>query len=365
MRKISVADPVIGEDELRLVTEAVKSGWVSSAGKYIPLFEKNFAKFCGAEHGVAVSNGTVALHLALVSLGIGRQDEVIVPTLSYIATANAVSYTGAKPVFVDSEEPTWNIDPAKIEEKITERTRAIIAVHLYGHPADMDRILKIAKKHKLFVVEDAAEAHGALYKDKPVGSLGDVACFSFYGNKIVTTGEGGMLLTDDKRLAERMRFLRNQAQSPSKRYWHGEVGFNYRMTNLQAALGVAQTRKIKNTITKKRKIARLYAKYLSDLNLVLHPEARWARNVYWMYSVLVRGGKTRRDRVMERLAREGIETRPFFYAIHTLPPYRQKGDYGVAERLSNQGINLPSSPRLTQEDIEYIAQTLKEVLKHA
>ena len=248
LKMIPIAEPLLEEEELNNVMEAVKSGWISSKGKFIPEFEENFARYCGVKHSVATSNGTVALHLALATLGIKEGDEVIVPTLTFIATANAVRYTGAKPVFVDSNPDYWCIDPEKIEGAITPKTRAIIPVHLYGHPCDMEAIMAVAKKHDLYVIEDAAEAHGAEHKGRKVGSFGDIACFSFYGNKIITTGEGGMCLTDDEILAERMRILRDHGMNPGKRYWHDIVGFNYRMTNMQAAIGVAQLEKIDRVI---------------------------------------------------------------------------------------------------------------------
>ena len=240
-----VAEPRFGDAELRYVSECVLTGWVSSAGKFVKKFEDLFAAFCGTKFAVTTTNGTTALHLSMLALGIGPGDEVIVPSLTFISTANAVTFTGAKPVFIDSEPYTWNIDPVGIEKAITSRTKAIIPVHLYGHPADMDPILEIANKYGLAVVEDAAEAHGALYKDKKVGSLGKIGMFSFFGNKIITTGEGGMIVTDDQKLAEKLRILRDHGMDPNKKYWHDRLGFNYRMTNLQAAIGVAQVKKLK------------------------------------------------------------------------------------------------------------------------
>ena len=254
--KIPIAEPDIGQEEIRNVTEAVKSGWISSKGQFIKDLEEQFARYFNVNFGASTSNGTSALHLALDALGIKMGDEVIVPTLTFIASANVVKYTGARPVFVDSHPDYWCIDPEKIEEKITDRTKAIMPVHLYGHPCDMDPIVRIAKKHDLFIVEDCAEAHGAEYRGKKVGSFGIISCFSFYGNKIITTGEGGMCLTNDKELAEKIRILRDHGMSPEKRYWHDVVGFNYRMTNLQAAIGVAQLAKLDKFIEKKRKIAR-------------------------------------------------------------------------------------------------------------
>jgi perosamine synthetase len=346
---------------MKYVTDCLRSGWVSSLGEYITMFEKKFSHYCGCGFGVSCSNGTVALHLALSALGIKEGDEVIVPSLTFIATANAVHYTGAKPVFVDSEPSTWNIDPDKIEEKITKRTKAIIPVHLYGHPCNMNPIMDIAKENNLYVIEDAAEAHGAEYNGKKTGGIGDLACFSFYGNKIITTGEGGMLVTNNEEIAKRSKLLRDQGMSKEKRYWHEIVGYNYRLTNLQAALGVAQLERIDNFIEIKRCNARLYNSFLKNVRgVVLPPEEEWAKNVYWMYSVLVEKefGITR-DQLMKKLMDLGIDTRPFFYPINTQPPYyRDDDECRVSEELSVKGINLPSSVKLRKKDIEYVARAI-------
>lgn len=359
--EIPVAEPCLGEEELQNIIEVVKSGWISSIGKFIGEFEQKFASYCGQKYGVATSNGTVALHLALKALGVEEGDEVIVPTLTFVATANAVTYCNAKPVFVDSHPDYWCIDPEEIEEKITRRTKAIIPVHLYGHPCDMKPIMDISKVHNLYVIEDAAEAHGAEYRGKKVGSFGDISCFSFYGNKIITTGEGGMCLTDNEELAERMRFLRDQAMNPNKRYWHDAIGFNYRMTNLQAAVGVAQLEKLDGFIERKRQIAYWYAEELKGLQekglIKLHPEMPWAKCVYWMYSVLVENEN--RDNLMKKLEERGIGTRPFFYPMHVLPPYQTKKRYPVAEELSKKGVNLPSVLDLNKEDVRYIIEIIR------
>lgn len=365
---IPVAEPCLGEEELENVVEAVKSGWISSKGRFIEEFEKRFARYCGVKYGIATANGTVALHLALKALGINRGDEVIVPSLTFVAVANAVMYCNAKPVFVDSHPEYWGINPEKIKKKITAKTKAIITVHLYGHPCDMDPIIEIAERYGLYVIEDAAEAHGAEYKGKKVGSFGDIACFSFYGNKIITTGEGGMCLTNDERLAEKMRILRDHGMKPNKRYWHDLIGFNYRMTNLQAAVGVAQLRKLDEFIKKKRKIAKWYAeelKVLEERGLIkLHPEMPWAKCVYWMYSILIRDqANISRDDLMKKLEEKGIETRPFFIPMHLLPIHKRGERFPVAEKLAREGINLPSSVRLNREDIGSIADCLKRFLK--
>jgi len=368
MYKYPVAEPEIGEEELKNVIEAVRSGWVSSKGKFIEEFENLFAKYVGVKYGVATSNGTAALHLALATLGVKSYDEVIVPDLTFAATINAVLYVGAKPVIVDIDPKYWCLSPDSVRKAITSRTKAIIPVHLYGHPCDMDEIMEIAEHYGLYVVEDAAEAHGAEYKGRKVGGFGHIDCFSFYGNKIITTGEGGMCLTNDEELAERMRILRDHGMDPRKRYWHNVVGFNYRMTNLQAAIGVAQLSKIEEFIEKKRRIARLYAEELSSIEgITLHPEMPWAKCVYWLYSILIdekKAGMTR-DRLVKKLQNYGIETRNFFYPLHEMPPYREYANfsYPASSDISGRGLNLPSSVKLNEEDITYITQKIKEAFK--
>jgi perosamine synthetase len=298
----------------------------------------------------------------LAALGIGNGDEVIVPTLTFIATANAVTYCNAKPVFVDSHPSYWCIDPDKIEEKITENTKAIIAVHLYGHPCDMDKIMDIARKNSLYIIEDAAEAHGAEYKGRKVGSFGDVSCFSFFANKIITTGEGGMCLTNDEELAAKMRILRDHAMNPNKRYWHNVVGFNYRMTNMQAAVGVAQLEKLDRFVEKRRRIAQKYHSLLQGIRGVTLPlEMPWAKNVYWVYSILIEDDfGINRDELMKRLEERGIETRSLFYPMHILPPYQNDERFPAAEELSRKGISLPSGGKLEEEIIE-VASAVKDL----
>lgn len=360
---IPVAEPDLRGNELQYVTDCVTTEWVSSLGKYVGAFEERMAALCGRRYAISVCNGTAALHLALVVLGIGPGDEVIVPSLTFVATANAVTYTGATPVFADSEPEYWQLDPQKLERLITPRTKAVIPVDLYGHPVDMDAILAIARRHNLYVVEDAAEAHGALYKGRPCGGLGDLSCFSFYGNKVITTGEGGMILTDDPGWYERARFLRDHAMSPTERYYHPEIGFNYRLTNIQAALGLAQVERMDEFVRRKRENAALYAEHLRDIpGLTLAPEAPWAKNVYWMYSVLV-GPEfpLSRDALMAALRQRGVDTRPFFRAIHTMPCHKRQETLPVAEDLAARGINLPSSVKLTPEQIAYVAQQIREL----
>ncbi len=359
---IPVCEPNLGKKELEYVTDCIKTNWISSKGKYITDFEEKFSRYCGAKYGIATCNGTTALHLALASLGIKSGDEVILPTFTMIATANSIMYTGAKPVLVDSEPETWNIDPTKIEEKITNNTKAIMVMHTYGHPVDMDPVLEIARNHDLCVVEDAAEAHGAEYKGKRVGALGDASCFSFYANKIITTGEGGMVITNDENIAEMARLLRDQAFEP-KRFLHRYIGFNYRMTNMQAAIGAAQMDLIDESVETRRRNASLYNSLLRDVNgITLPPEAPWAKNVYWMYTVLVEDSfGMERDRLMAYLKEKGVDTRSAFYPIHIQPVYAKhyKGEkYPAAEELGRKGVNLPSGNTLTEDQIKFVAETI-------
>ena len=364
-RFIPVGNPVFNGNEKRYVDDCIDTGWISSNGKYIKEFEKRFASFCSVRKAVSCCNGTVALHLPLLAYGIGPGDEVIVPTLTYIATANAVSYCGAKPVFVDSDTETWNMDPSKIEERITHKTRGIIVVHLYGHPVDMDPILEIAKKYKLFVIEDAAEAHGALYKGRKVGSLADVATFSFFGNKIMTTGEGGMVVTDDESLAEKILMLKGQGMDPGRRYWFPIVGYNYRMTNIEAAIGLAQLEQIDWHLSRRREIAGMYYTHLEGLSefIELPVEKPWARHSFWMFSIFLKDTvEVSRDEFMDLLEKKGVETRPIFYPMHVLPPYREPEIcYPVATRIASRGINMPTHASLTEEDIAYIAGLVRDI----
>lgn len=362
---IPVFEPSITQKEIDYVTSAVKSGWVSSIGEYINKFETAFAQFVGVKHALAVSNGTTALHLALVSLGIKAGDEVIVPDLTFVSTANAVAYTGAKPVMVDVDSDTWCIDPVSIEKAVTGKTKAIIPVHLYGHPANMDEVNAIAQHHDLYVIEDAAEAHGAEYKNKKTGSIGDVGCFSFYGNKIITTGEGGMITTNDRAFYEKARFLCDQAMSKEKKYWHPEIGYNYRMTNLQAALGLAQLERIGELIEKKIQVFKWYSEFLGGIEGIrLNSQKEWAKNVYWMIClVLEKDFGVARNIFMAKLKAVGIDSRPFFYPMSELPMYGSKCINPIAYRLSQEGLNLPSSANLTRDQVLFICRQVKEILK--
>jgi perosamine synthetase len=366
-RRIPIAEPVLGEEELDNVIKAVRSGWISSRGAFIGQFERDFALFCGVRYGVAVSNGTVSLHLALAALGVGPGNEVLVPTLTFVGTASAVRYCGAAPVFVDADPKTWQMAVDGLEARITPRTTAIIPVHLYGHPCDMDAIEAIAARRGLAVVEDAAEAHGAEYRGRRVGGLGAVGCFSFYGNKLITTGEGGMCVTNDGALAERLRLLRDHGMDSKRPYWHEVVGYNYRMTNLQAAVGAAQVKKLEVFLEKKRRIAAWYAETLAPLaaagRLTLQPEAAWARSAFWMYSVLLAPEGPSVDEVRNRLGEHGVDSRPFFHPLHTLPPYATGERLPVAEELATRGLSLPSGVGLEREQVERVCRTLRAALE--
>lgn len=368
MNRISVAQPRLAGNERKYVLDCLDTNWISSNGKYIGAFEEAFARFCGVKHAVAANNGTTALHLALVALDLQPGDEVIIPTVTYIATANAVRYCGATPVLADVCPDTMNLDPADIEHRITPRTKGIIPVHLYGHPADMTKINEVANRHRLWVVEDAAEAHGAEVLGRKVGALGTCATFSFFGNKIVTTGEGGMITTDDDALAAKLRLFRGQGMDPQRRYWFPVVGFNYRMTNIQAAIGLAQMETIEQALADRSRLADWYNAALAPLKsqLVLPTQHEWAKQVFWMYNIFLReGDERRRDAVMRQLDEAGIETRPVFYPMHVLPPYKEERIYPVADEWAQRGINLPTHQNLTPDDVQRVADGLLSALKFA
>lgn len=366
MPRIPVAAPVLDGRETEYVMECMQTTWISSAGRFIGAFEEAFAKFIGVKHAIATNNGTTALHLALVGLDLQPGDEVIVPTLTYIASANAVRYCGATPVFVDSDPRTFNMDPADVAAKITPRTKGIMPVHLYGHSADMDPLLALAKQHDLFILEDAAEAIGATYRGRKVGSLGDCATFSFFGNKIVTTGEGGMITTDDDELAARLRLFRGQGMDPQRRYWFPVVGYNYRMTNIAAAIGLGQMERVEHHLAVRQSIGESYNAKLAKLGnkIVLPTVEPWANHVYWMYTIVLGDAVTRtRDEVMARMDAQGIETRPVFYPMHVMPPYLEEGaSYPAADHCSARGINLPTHGMLSEEDIDRIVAALQTAI---
>jgi perosamine synthetase len=366
-RRYPVMEPVLDGNEMEYVQECVRTGWISSQGRFVTQFETALARFHGVPYALAVSNGTVALHLALVSLGVGPGDEVIVPDLTFAASANVVLYTGATPVFVDADPQSWNIDTTKIEAAVTPRTRAIMPVHLYGNPCDMDAVCDIARRYNLKIVEDAAESLGARWKGTLTGAFGDAGCFSFFGNKNLTTGEGGAILLRDIAVYERAKMLRDHGMSKQKRYWHTEVGYNYRLTNLQAAVGVAQMERAEYLLSRKREIARAYEKRLAGTRgIVLPTEHRDASSVYWLYTIMVGldAGMTR-DELADRLLRNGIDTRPVFYPMHEMPPYQPyiAGQrFAVAESLAQRGLSLPSAVTLTEADIDNVVSNIKAIL---
>lgn len=370
---IHVCEPYLDKQDLDYAIKAIKSGYISgSFGSYIKAFEARFAEYCNCKYGIATTNGTTALHLALASLGIKAGDEVIVSNLTNIATVYAIVYCGAKPVVVDCEERTWNIDPSKIERKITKRTKAMLIVHLYGHPVDMARIMRIKRKYGLYLVEDVAEAHGAEYKGRKTGSFGDMACFSFYANKIITTGEGGMVVTNSKKLFTMAQLLKDLAFSKKRRFVHSYVGYNYRMSNIQAAIGLAQLEKIDTILKKKIRMATTYGNLLRGIEgITLPPRMPWAKNVYWMYGILI-GKKfgTSRDRLRIALKKKGIETRDFFFPMHRQPVFKKMGLFKnerspVSDRLSREGLYLPSGATLKTSEIRYIGNTIKDIARRA
>lgn len=371
MKKIPVARPFFGGDEVPFVTDAVSAGEISgNFGKYISLFENGFSKYCGVDHGISTNNGTTALHVAMAALGVGPGDEVLVQTLTNMATVFAICYTGAKPIAIDITGDTWNIDSSLLESKITSKTKAIVVVHIFGHPVDMDPVMKIARKHRLLVVEDSAQAHGAEYKGRRVGSLGDIACFSFYANKIITTGEGGMVVTNSIELADKVRALHSLSygRGPNK-FMHEAVGFNYRMSNVIAALGCAQLEKIDNVIQMKRKVAAYYTKELADVSALQLPvEADYAKNVYWMYHVVLKGGwSSRRKEVMDALGYKGIETRESFVPFNQQEIFLRdktvrQDDCPVANYVGENGFYLPSGPVMDPGEQEYVVKVLRSVL---
>lgn len=365
---IPVNAPLLSPKAKKYVLDCLNTGWISSAGQYIGKFEESFADYLGSRFAVTTTNGTAALHLAVASLGIGPGDEVIMPDLTIISCPLSVIYTGAEPVLVDVDPVTFTIDTKLIESKITKHTKAIMAVHLYGHPADMDPILKLAKKYELAVIEDAAEAHGARYKGKLVGSLGTIGAFSFYANKIVTTGEGGMIVTNDESLAQKARLLKDLAHSPNRRFWHQEIGFNYRMTNLSAAIGLAQLESIKTYIKKKKWMAREYARAFKGIPFLnLPPQMPWADSVYWMYALtLTSDAPITRDELRLKLKDIGVDTRDFFYPLHEQPilkKYVGKNEsFPVSTSVSCRGFYVPSGLAVTKEQIRTVAGALRTIL---
>lgn len=360
-KKIPVYEPVLGTAARQNVLECLDTNWISSRGSFIDRFEKAFAARTGVAHAASAANGTVALHLALLAIDIRPGDEIIVPTFTYIASVNAIAYMGAVPVFVDSLPDSWQIDPADIERKITPRTRAIMPVHLYGQPCDMPAISAIAAKHGLRVVEDCAEAFGSMIGERHVGTWGDVSTYSFFGNKTITTGEGGAVVTNSPELDARMRKLRGQGLAGAREYWHDEIGYNYRMTNICAAIGLGQLELAESFLARKREISARFRERLSHLPLDYLWEMPGTTSSFWM-NTLGLHDSSRRDAFRQHLAQQGIETRPAFYPAHTMPMYTayDKGPYPVGTRLAASGVNLPSSPALTDADVDRVADAIQE-----
>lgn len=367
MKRIPIAVPVFRGNEKKYLNECIDTGWVSANGHFLQDFQEKFAAFCGSKYALACANGTVTLHLIVKALGIGPGDEVIMPTLTYVATANAVVECGATPVFVDSDPDTWNISPEAVERAITPRTKAIIPVHLYGLACDMTALMDISHRYCLPIIEDAAEAHGAVWDGKRVGSIGKAGSFSFFGNKIITSGEGGMIVTDDEELYHHMMLLRTQGVDPSRRYWHVMRAYNYRMTNMQAAIGLAQLEDVQWHMDERLRVAEKYKKLFAEkldgyvsIQKVDNPE----NHVYWMSSIILTDKvKKSREQVMAEMEARNIEMRPLFYPMHIMPPYRDASVCcPVAEKLSSRGINLPSHALLDDESINYIVDSLQDII---
>ena len=361
-RVIPLSFPTLGDKEAEYVMDCLTTKWISSAGKYVERFEQAFATAVGSKHALSCSNGTVALHLALVGLGLRPGDEVLVPTLTFVAGANAVGYCGATPVFVDIDPGTWCIDVAQLEAHITAKTRAIIAVHLRGHPCDMAVIMEVARKHDLWVIEDAAQAHGARVRGKAVGSIGHIGTFSFFGNKMLTTGEGGMITTDDDALADRMRLMKNQGMTQERRYWHPVVGYNYRLTNIQAAIGLAQVERLDEQLRRHREVASWYREELAGVpGLSWQQEHDWAHHAWWQFVVVVdETFAVDREAVLEELQQSGIDARRIYYPMHQLPIFQHlpAGLFPVADRVAARAVCLPTWAGLARDDVRYICQRL-------
>jgi perosamine synthetase len=372
MKPILVSEPLLNGNEKKYLNECIDSGWISSEGPFVYRLEAQFAAYVGRRFGIAVSSGTAALDIAVSCLGLGVGDEVILPTFTIISCAAAIVRSGATPIVVDCCPNTWNMNTTQVESKITHRTKAIMVVHIYGLPVDMDPILMLAKKYDLMIIEDAAEVHGQSYKNRPCGSFGALSLFSFYANKNITTGEGGIILTDDESLAERCRSLRNLCMQPERRFMHYELGWNYRMSNIQAALGVAQLERIDEFIARKRHIGKRYTTLLKDLSCLQLPvsETYYAQNIYWVYSIVLKDETSMDTKVLMNLLQErNIETRPFFWPMHLQPVFLNMGIFSttacpVAEKISRRGLYLPSGGMLTDSQIDQVVDILKKILLH-
>ncbi len=367
-KKINVCEPLITKNAKKYINDCIDTEWISSAGKYLEDFEKKWAKYCGADEGIAVTNGTSALQVAFKSLNFQPGDEVIMPSFTIISCATAIIEAGGKPVLVDCYPDTWCLNIEQMKEKINNKTKAILVVHMFGHPAEMDPIIKVVKRHKLYLIEDAAEAHGATYNNKRVGSFGDLACFSFYANKLITTGEGGMVLSNNKKLTKKIRSLRNLSFRSDRRFYHTEIGYNYRLTNMQAAIGISQIENLKNHINIKRKNTFLYNKIIKkmDLPLRLPSENENSKSVFWMYGVVLKNKKLNAKILAQKLANRGIETRPLFLGMHQQPVLKKmklfnNEKFPVTEELSRFGLYLPSGLKLNKKKIDFICNALKDI----
>ena len=369
---IFVSEPLLSNETKKNLLQCIKTEMISSSGPYLKEFEKKWSSYCGVKYGVAVTNGTSALQIAFKSLNLKPGDEVIMPSFTIISCALAIIETGAIPVMVDCYEDTWCLNIDEIEKKITKKTKAILVVHMFGHPAEMSRLMKIKKKYKIKIVEDAAEAHGALYKKKVVGSFGDLACFSFYANKLVTTGEGGMVISNNKKLTEKLRSLRNLSFRSDRRFYHTEIGYNYRLTNLQAAVGLSQIKRIKKHIFIKRSNTFFYNKILNKMNLPikLPSEKSYCSSVFWMYGIVIKNKLMKASILAKKLMRYGIETRPLFLGMHRQPVfkhlnfYNDRKNFPVTDELSDYGLYLPSGLKLKKKDIIYVCEKLKKIFKN-
>jgi perosamine synthetase len=348
----------LGGRERQYVDECLDSTWISSRGEFIGKFERQFSDFVGVSHATTVCNGTVALHLAMLAIGLGPGDEVIVPTLTYVASVNMIVQTGATPVFVDSIESTWQVDPSAIKRAITPRTKAVMVVHLYGASCDMDAISKVCTEHRLLLIEDCAEAFGTFYRGKHVGTFGDVSTFSFFGNKTITTGEGGMVVSNNAEVLKKAYHLKTQAVSPSQEYWHDTIGYNYRMTNICAAIGIAQLEQANYILERKRQIAAWYDEYLVGLPVKRQAEPPHSTHSWWLYSILV--SPELRDSLRLHLRHQSVDTRPLFPPVHTFPHYESGLEFPIAQGISKSGLNLPSYPDLTESDIRIISSKVRE-----
>jgi perosamine synthetase len=366
---ILVNQPLLNGREKELLLQCIESGWISSDGPFVSEFEHLFASYIGVEHGIAMCNGTAALEAALFAAGIGKGDEVIMPSFTIISCALAAIRLGATPVLVDADSETWGMDVNQIEARITPKTRAIMPVHIYGHPVDMDPVLEVAERHNLIVIEDAAEVHGAEYKNRKCGSLGHLSAWSFYANKIVTTGEGGMVLTSNPKMAERAASYRNLCFRPERRFYHTELGHNFRMTNLQAAIGVAQMDRVEEFVQTKRRLGKYYRDRLSEIDgIKFQVEKPWAKTVYWMYCIeLTDSLRLDAEEMMQKLTQKGVGTRPFFLGLHEQPVLHGLGlfageSYPITEKIARRGLYLPSGLTLTEKQIDEVVAAVNEIV---